>query len=103
MRNTKLDDYLTPRENKKIDKILDKAAARMEKELGEKYRVKAYIFLKCPLQKQQGDISENHPQCWEEMKELLESIWAFCQSNGCCHYIRYDPLTGDIDDELPFD
>lgn len=105
MRITKLSEYLTPRENRKIDKLLDRAASRMEKQLGEEAgnRVKTFLFFKCPLQKRQGDIPESHPECWKEMVELLESVWNFCQSNECCHFIRYDPETGDIDDELPFD
>lgn len=67
------------------------------------WSTKTFLFFKCPLQKQQGDIPESHPECWKEMVELLESVWNFCQSNECCHFIRYDPDTGDIDDELPFD
>ena len=101
MQSTKLSDYLTPRENRKIDRILDKAAKRAKRENGDTVKVvKAFLFLKCPLQKGQGEIPENHPECWKEMSQLLMYIEEFCRSNGCYPYTQYVP-EGE-DNELPF-
>lgn len=99
-----LSDYLTKRENRKIDKILDRAAKRRKKVEGDIAR--AFLFIKCPLQcKSCDDVPKSYPECWENnMSKLLESIWAFCQSNGCCKFIIFDPDEGEVyEDELPFD
>ena len=99
-----LSDYLTKRENRKIDKILDKAAKRRKKKEGD--TAEAFLFIKCPMQcKPSGDIAECHPECWENsMSKLLESIWAFCQANECCKFIIFDPDENEVfEDELPFD
>ena len=99
-----LSDYLTKRENRKIDKILDKAAKRRKKAEGDTAR--AFLFVKCPMQcKSSCDAAESHPECWENsMSILLKSIWAFCQSNKCCKFVIFDPDLGEVfEDELPFD
>lgn len=103
MDGIKLSDYLTKRENRKIDKILEKAAKRRKKVEGDTAR--AFLFIKCPLQcKSSGDAAESYPGCWENnMCKLLESVWAFCQSNGCCHFVIFDPDENEVyEDELPF-
>ena len=100
MQSTKLSDYLTSWENRKIDKILDKAAKRAKQKHGDTVKVvKAFLFLKCPLQKGQGGAPESHPECWREMSKLMMLIQEFCKSNGCFQYM-YVP-EGE-DDELPF-
>ena len=102
MQSIKLSDYLTPRENRKIDRILDKAAKRVRQKDGSTVKVvKAFLFLKCPLQKGQGEIPESHPECWREMSKLMMLIQEYCKSNGCFQYTSYIP-EGE-DDELPFD